>query len=219
MKKDLRLSRSRQIATAVVAVVTAILAACSDAAAPVAPSANRSVDTTAEESFAKIKSLADLIPDSYIAQGLLRNDALDAAITVTKSIKSSGGTIDVPGADFQLVVPKGAFLSPSMTFTVTALPGSAVAYNFEPHGSTFLVPLQFVQKLGHTNLKGAKLLPGFHPEISGAYFTDPSMIDTQTGLALVAELLPADVDASIVGNKLTFPIWHFSGYMASTGRR
>ena len=81
------------------------------------------------------------------------------------------------------------------------------------------MPLTFVQKLGHTNLHHAKLPPGLENKLSGAYFTDRSMIDTETGLAVVAELLPADVVATWSGDQLTFPIWHFSGYMASTGRR
>ena len=80
------------------------------------------------------------------------------------------------------------------------------------------MPLTFVQKLGHTNLKNAKLPAGFEKKLSGAYFTDASMIDAQTGIAVVAEFLPADVDATWSGDQLTFPIWHFSGYMASTGR-
>ncbi len=219
MKKDLRSSRSRLLATIAVAVVTVIIAACSDAAAPSAPSvADRDVSPEIQQAVAKASALAATLPESYVTQGLLREKALERAVTVTKVIKNDGGSIDVPGTDFQLRIPRGAFVGSSMTFTVTALPGVAVAYDFEPRGAHFIVPLTFVQKLGHTNLKDAKLPPGFEHKLSGAYFTDASMIDAQTGIAVVAELLPADVDATWSGDQLTFPIWHFSGYMASTGR-
>ena len=220
MKKDLRASRSRQFATIAVAVVTAILAACSDAASPSAPiSADRSMAPEVEQALSRARTFAASLPESYIAQGLLREKPLSRPITVTKVIRHRGGTIDVPGTDFQLRIPRGAFSGPSMTFTVTALPGAAVAYDFEPHGSQFLVPLQFVQKLGHTNLKGIRVASGFQPEVSGAYFTDASMIDPTTGIAVVTEVLPADIAATWAGETLTFPIRHFSGYMASTGRR
>jgi hypothetical protein len=220
MKNDLRASRTRKIATATIAVLTAILAACSDAAAPSGPVASdRSFDLAVENALARATTLSAALPESYVAQGLLREKPLTNAVTVTKVIKNGGGTIDVPGTDFTLEIPRGAFLSPSMTFTVTALPGLAVAYNFEPHGSTFIVPLKFVQKTGHTNLKGTKLPPGFSGRISGAYFTSASMIDPTTGIAVVSELLDADVTATFAGDQITFPIHHFSGYMASMGRR
>jgi hypothetical protein len=220
MKKDLRVSRSRQIATVAIAVVTAIIAACSDAAAPSAPTAapERSISPEVESALARAHARASWLPESYIAQGLLREKPLTKAVSVTKTISNRGGSIDVPGTDFQLRVPRGAFPGRSMTFTVTALPGAAVAYEFEPKGARFFLPLQFVQRLGHTNLKHVKLPPGFQPDVKGAYFTDASMIDPTTGIAVVAELLPADVRATWTGDQLTFPIWHFSGYMASMGR-
>jgi len=220
MKKDLRASRSRHLTVLAVAVVTAIIAACSDAAAPSAPSvSDRDMSPEVEQALAKANSQSADIPESFVAQGLLRERPLTHAVTVTRVVRNDGGSIDVPGTDFQLRIPRGAFVGRSMTFTITALPGAAVAYEFQPAGTHFLVPLTFVQKLGHTNLDHAKLPPGFERKVSGAYFTDASMIDPQTGLAVVAELLPAEIDATWSGNQLTFPIWHFSGYMASTGRR
>jgi hypothetical protein len=219
MKKDLRPWRSRHLVTLSVAVITAIIAACSDAAAPLAPSvSDRDLSPENQQAFAKASALAATLPESYVTQGLLREKPLERAVTVTKVIKNKGGVIDVPGTDFQLRIPRGAFAASSMTFTVTALPGAAVAYDFEPRGAHFLMPLTFVQKLGHTNLHSSKLPPGLEKGLVGAYFTDASMIDAETGVAVVAEFLPADIEATWAGVQLTFPIWHFSGYMASTGR-
>jgi hypothetical protein len=80
----------------------------------------------------------------------------------------------------------------------------------------FNAPLKFVQKLGHTNLKGVKPPPGFDNQWAGAYFPKANLVDPTTGIAVVTELLSTDVNWA--GDQITFPIWHFSGYMVSTGR-
>jgi hypothetical protein len=154
---------------------------------------------------------------TLLAQGLLRTVPLSAPVVVVKTLPSGGGGITVPGTDFQLQVPNGAFTGTSMKFTITALAGNVVAYDFQPHGYKFLKPLKFVQQLGHTNWKDLKLPDGFQPDWNGAYFADQSQIDLLTGTAVVNELLPANVNIS--GATLTFPIPHFSGYMVSSGRR
>lgn len=219
MKKDLRAHRSRKIATFVAAVVTAIIAACSSAAAPTVDLATRSIDPALDQAVAKASALASALPHSYVAQGLLRRRPLARAITVTRVISNDdGGTIQISEADFQLEIPKGALGVPSMTISVTALPGAAVAYEFEPHGVQFAAPLSFVQQLTHTNLHSVTLPAGFEQEISGTYFSDGSLIDPATGIAVVSESTPAEVSGSITDGRLVFPIWHFSGYMASTGR-
>jgi hypothetical protein len=214
MKKDPRPSRSRQTATFAAAIITAILAACSSAAAPSIESPDRSVDPSAAQALARAKAMSATLPSSYVAQGVLRERPLTRAIAVTQVISNSGGTIDIPEADFRLEVPSGAFTEPTMTITVTALAGVAAAYDFEPHGTTFLAPLKFVQGLSHTNFHRARARDGFQPE--GAYFADASLVDPTTGIAVVSEVTPADVLLS--NDQLTFPVWHFSGYMASTGR-
>jgi hypothetical protein len=219
MKKDLRASRSRKIATFVAAVVTAILAACSSAAAPTVDLADRSLDPAVDQAVAKATALAAALPESYVAQGLLRERPLSRSITVTKLISDDeGGTIQISEADFRLEIPKGALGVASMTISVTALPGAAVAYNFEPHGVQFVAPLKFVQRLTHTNLHSVKLPADFQADVSGAYFSDASLIDPATGIAVVSESTPAEVTGSLNDGKLAFPVWHFSGYMASTGR-
>lgn len=150
------------------------------------------------------------------AQGLLWQKPLAEAVVVTRTVPSSGGSIDVPGTGFQLQIPSGAFAGQSMTFTVTALPGSIVAYDFAPHGATFLKPLGFVQQLGHTNWKTLSQLPGATLLLEGAYFADAAQLDEVTGHAQVDEFLAADVN--VAGATLRFPISHFSGYMTSSGR-
>lgn len=218
MKKDLRASRSKQIAIGVVALLTAILAACSNAAAPSVTTPESSVDPAVEQALAKAKAISGSLPQSFIAQGVLRDRPLSAPVIVSRVITSNGGTIDIPSADFQLQIPKGA-IKDSMTIEVTALAGSVVAYDFEPRGATFAAPLKFVQRLAHTNLRATARANDSEPEVGGAIFADPSMFDDVTGIGVGTEHVPAEVHGSVNGNLLSFMIWNFSGYMASTGRR
>ena len=189
-----------------VAAAAFLLAGCSD------QSVTEPVPSAAEN-----PAILTATQETLLAQGLLRTVPLSAPVVVVKTLSSGGGGITVPGTDFQLQVPNGAFAGKSLTFTITALAGNVVAYDFQPHGYKFLKPLRFVQQLGHTNWKDLKLPAGFQPGWNGAYFADQSQIDLLTGTAVVNELLPANVNVS--GATLTFPIPHFSGYMVSSGRR
>ena len=204
---------SKKIAIVAVAAIAAIAAACSDRSVPTASPTSLQPDGVSPA----MAAAAATLPNSFIAQGLLREKPLAQAVSVTKVIPSGGGSVQVPGTDFELQIPNGAFVGTNMKFTVTALAGAAVAYDFEPHGSVFRVPLKFVQHLSHTNLKGVNATPGFISQVTGAYFPNASMVDPVTGMAIVTEFLPANITWG--GDELSFPISHFSGYMIATGRR
>jgi hypothetical protein len=159
-----------------------------------------------------------LTTEQLLAQGLLWTHPMPPGVlSATKVIGRNGGNLDLGPAGLQLRVPRGA-VTADTRFTVTALPGNVVAYDFEPHGTTFAVPLTFVQQLGGTNADHIKLPKGYVPNFDGAYYVSPSQIDQTTGVAQVQELIPADSGVTFSGNSLSFPIWHFSGYMISTGR-
>ncbi len=192
--------------------IAVLAAACSDTAAPPV----RAVSPDISDAIASYSRSAATLPNAAVAQGLLREKPLAREIVVTKVIHPGGGKIEISEADFELEIPKKAFDGPKLEITVRARPGNVVAYEFEPHGIVFNQPLRFTQKLGHTNLKGVKLPPGFQAELSGAYFPNPNWMDSETGLAVVTEFLPADL--TWTKDELSFPIWHFSGYMISTGR-
>ncbi|MEP7347057.1 MAG: hypothetical protein ABI877_17440, partial [Gemmatimonadaceae bacterium] len=102
-----------------------------------------------------------------------------------------------------IVVPPGAVDS-NVVFTVTAMAGSSVAYEFAPHGLTFKQPLQFRQ-----NALRTLWLPGLR--VGGGYFKDASQVDTKGKKGVVDETLPVTLN----GLWLTFDIWHFSGYLVS----
>jgi hypothetical protein len=152
-----------------------------------------------------------------LMQGLLWEQPRSSAKSVSKVIGPKGGSVDIGETGLHLTVPRGA-VDVDTRFTVTALPGSVVAYDFEPHGSFFAVPLKFSQDLGPTNFGHVKLPPGFNADMEGAYFSSPWSIDQSSGMAVVQELIPAESEWTWSGRSISFPIHHFSGYLISTGR-
>jgi hypothetical protein len=149
-------------------------------------------------------ALLGLLP----VRGVTRAVPLSKDIAVSAVIGKQGGTIKIPEAGLTLVVPPGA-VSSNVTFTATALAGRIVAYDFQPHGTKFAVPLQFTQDLRKTSLVGILTAP----LIDGAYFTDRSKLNQAGGLAFVSELRPAVTN--LLQFRTSFPIHHFSGYLIS----
>ncbi len=86
-----------------------------------------------------------------------------------------------------------------------ALPGKAVAYEFEPHGTVFrrsLIAKQSLQR--HPPQLGI---------LQGAYFTDRSLINPSGTVALVTELLGGVTN--LLDHSFTWRIDHFSGYIVA----
>jgi len=181
-----------------------LLAGCArDAATPLEPDTNTS-STISTEQFQQSAALLGLLP----VRGITRAVPLKQNISVSAVIGRDGGTISIPDAGLTLVVPPGAVTS-STNFTATALAGRLVAYEFEPHGTKFPVPLRFTQDLKKVSL----LSVATAPVLDGAYFTDASRLNQTLGRAAVSEILPATVD--LLRLRVGFPINHFSGYLVS----
>jgi hypothetical protein len=142
------------------------------------------------------------------ANGVLRRTPLASNITVRKTIGRSGGTLSIPAAGVTVVVPYGA-LDRDTEITMTARAGYLLAYDFEPHGVTFKVPLVFNQSLNNTNV--GLLTP---LSLKLGYYSDPSLLGKTT--ALVSELVQGLT--SILTRTFTAPIKHFSGYVVICGR-
>jgi len=196
------------------AVVALVVAACSnDISTPSSPLA-----PAGRPHFESGPGSGGTLATPELALGLFREKALLTPVSVTKVIPNTGGKIDISEADFSLEIPRGAFAAKSMKITVTALAGRVVAYDFQPHGTVFTAPLRFVQKTGHTNADGVTPTAGFTTEWYGAYFAS-GVIDPATGIAAVNELLPIDLSAMWTREEISFKVWHFSGYMISTGRQ
>ncbi|MCC6774787.1 MAG: hypothetical protein IT360_26675 [Gemmatimonadaceae bacterium] len=200
--------------------VSMFATACSDSAtSPLAPnSAALSTSSTAHaarwsgnsSSKSPTKSAtrnSNKLAGSPATVGVLSfKSGINTNTSATKVIGPAGGFLTLSETGFTLFVPAGAVLTPT-TFKVTPVGGSYVAYDFEPHGASFAVPLTFMQALSKTNyVSGA--------EVGGAYFSDKSLIDTAGGTANVSELFTLSFD----GFGLSFfSITHFSGYLVSMG--
>lgn len=136
-------------------------------------------------------------------QTLGRFFPLQSEITVSAQIGKEGGKLSIPQAGLILEVPRGA-VSSTTTFSVTALPGNVIAYEFGPHGMTFKKPLVLRQQLGFTTWI-------FGGQLKGGYFKSRNDVDTKTGKATIHEELPAKVK----DGEVFIEIWHFSGYLVS----
>lgn len=186
----------------IIAAVIA-LAACSDRA-PVAPSAPAAHPS-------QLLGLP-LLSSSQQVTVIQRTTPLADDITSGAWIGPLGGSFGIPEAGLSVLVPPGAVLSRTY-FSATALKGSLVAYEFEPHGQSFLVPLAMTQKTGGINLLNGlgTLMP-----VKAAYFPSRDGIDAASGTATVTELLPVKLDLGL--GSVTFTVGHFSGYLLASGR-
>ena len=138
-----------------------------------------------------------------------RQVPLAETYTVSRYIGFLGGTLAIPEAGVSIYFPPGAMLS-STKITVRAPAGSAVAYEFGPHGKKFLVPPVITQKLHGVDMTGVDPLNLF-----AAYFENLGDINLATGVGLVTEVLNATV--LLGGKTVSFPVQHFSGYLLATG--
>jgi hypothetical protein len=114
-----------------------------------------------------------------------------------------GGVIAIPAAGLTLVVPPLA-VAKSTNFAITARRGSYVAYDMEPHGTKFLLPLVATQSLANTNAPGLVNL-----NLSLGYYPDSKNVTS------VSELLSVQIDLLKLTAVSTIP--HFSGYIYASG--
>jgi hypothetical protein len=165
-------------------------------------------------------------PSGVIATGGPLLDLSDAPIEVNVLQRSTpllhnfaaaavigpeGGTLRIPDAGFSITFPANAVAQPT-PITVTAVPGSAVAYLFQPHGLVFAAPAVITQELRGTR---APRDPSVLRQMEGAYFTG---VEELVGLvATVHETRPTLVDTN--ARKVTWTVEHFSGYTVSSTRR
>lgn len=184
----------RGMMAAMMILVSACSATDATAPAPATPEASASLEAAVTGVLRTVEKTVTAVSWSNV----LRSDQ-----TVRATIGKGGGTITIPSTGFTLIVPAGAVSKPT-DFSVTAVAGKGVAYEFEPHGTTFARPLTFRQDLRLTAFPwGSKPL--------GGYFEARTLLDPLTGQATVKEQIKAQVKGSFV----EFLINHFSGYLVS----
>ena len=195
--------RVRSLSTSVLAAALAIFAVgCGSTDNPAAPR-----EVTPAPSAPSQSLLGTLLGAPKTISPIRRTTPLRAPITVGKKIGVLGGTIVVPGTGLTVVVPPLA-VARSTEFTVTALAGSALAYDFGPHGTKFTVPLVLTQDLHGTDAASRGLLSSLGLKLG--YFPDADKVTTVTELLTVGVSLPTQTAVATV--------WHFSGYIWASGR-
>jgi hypothetical protein len=192
LRSPIRKHSTRAFATLLGGAALAV-GACADA--PAGPSA---VSTPRLE----------LVSPAAYADGLLRNKANDVPITTEFRVTKQGGKYHLPGG-LHIEVSPGTFKE-TTTLTATMLPGNVVAYDFQPHGLVFSKPLLVSQDLKQTNWQGKDV-----SKFGVGYFADAADLNLLTKQALVREFLRSTID--LQGQRASFKIFHFSGYMMSTG--
>ena len=194
--------RVRSLSTLVLASAVAFAASgCGSIDSPAAPQAVTQAPSAPSHSL-----LGTLLNAPVTVNALQRTTPLTAPISVERKIGVLGGTIVVPGTGLTIVVPPLA-VSSNTNFTVTALAGSAVAYDFGPHGQ-FNLPLVMTQDLRNTDARNGGLLNPLTLQLG--YFPDANRITTVTELLSVTVNLPTQTAVATV--------WHFSGYIWASGR-
>ena len=200
-----------------IGVTAAALVACVDTAT--SPGTRFSPGARSAE-FIRIKatdSLMRVTDITYSDTGLVlkRLTPLDSNISVSAVIGVSGGSIRINAAGGKIEIPAGALSEPT-TITMTALAGTNVAYEFQPHGLTFAQPVKIQQDLKFT---WASVYPQLLDLAHGAYYDgvlDSTFVDTGKTRMQVKEheLGYPDVNAS----QIKFYVGHFSGYVVLCGR-
>ena len=151
--------------------------------------------------------VTDLLGGLLTKNVLERKTALTRDITVSAVIGDKGGTLSIPAAGFTVTIPAGAVKGPT-NFSVTALKGTLVAYEFGPHGIKFARSLTARQDLNVTKWG----LLSLRPLVAG-YFADKSQLNVSDATALVSEVLNGVI--APLSQQFTFKIDHFSGYVVA----
>lgn len=151
--------------------------------------------------------VTELVGGLVSKDALTRKSPLSEDIKVSALIGKEGGRLTIPEAGFELIVPFGA-VKEQTEFTVVALKGKLVAYEFGPHGTTFARALQARQDLSGTDWR----LLQFKPLIAG-YFADESALSYSAKTALLSEVITGVTTP--LTKQFSWPIEHFSGYVVA----
>jgi hypothetical protein len=190
----------RSLRTMAVAAAGAILlTSCASPDSPVAPLSAPAPSAGASNSLLGLTATT--------VTPLQRTQPLATSLTTSAYIGALGGKVAIPGAGITVVVPPLALTSTKLV-TVTALAGSNVAYEFEPHGTTFLVPLVVTQDLRNTQAKSGGLINPLSLFV-GYFPNDQNVLS-------VTELL--NVSLNLLNQTAVFSVTHFSGYIVASGR-
>ena len=205
---NLRISPLLRRVTALSAVIAVtVMAACSNDRV-VGPQADGNATVGAPRNGGYTVTADGTTAASVTKTALRWNKRLAKAVTRSFTVDSAtGGTLEVASLGFTLTVPRGAIRTRSLTITVRAMAGNAVAYEFSPEGTQFVLPVIMKQDLNLTTWSSNRSFSLF----AIGYFKSATQVNAETGAAVIDETLPA----LLAGSTLWWSASHFSGYMVS----
>jgi hypothetical protein len=189
-------------------------------AAPAAPVASGSLLTTLGSLVGTVPSKASSLVSGLLQRTVSRAYPLRRNITVSTVIGPRGGVLFIRQTGLTVTFSPGALLTETR-ITATANAGSAISYDFGPHGTQFHAPVQIVQGLANTTIRGDV---GQANNLFGGYMPD-GVSDIKGDSVSVSELHKAQtiVGRNVLGQPVlinsTFIVSHFSGYILISGRR
>src|SRR5690242_3078228 len=145
---------------------------------------------------------------------LARSSYLTHDLTAAATIGPEGGSIEIPVAGARIVFPAGAINEPTH-IKMTAKAGWNVAYEFCPHGIVFNLPVALEQDLDFTVAKQSDLRT-----LQAGYFAqglEAIFADRGKSIAWVSDVRGVALDSPGNPRRGRFFIYHFSGYIFSTG--
>lgn len=180
--------------------LSTLVVSCGDSAAPTSPAPLQGAGPNRL-----------LLGTPKVVQVVTRTTPITTTMTASTTIGLLGGRLSLPGAGLSVVIPPLAARS-GTRITVPAVKGSMVAYEFQPHGIQFTTPLLVTQNLTGTSAYTGGLL---NTNLVAGYFASTADLNLLSNTGLVSELLSTTL--SLVGKSVTFPVFHFSGYLVATG--
>lgn len=174
-----------------------------------------STSTTSQGAAKDVSAAARPSSQTDTVVALARSVPLANDVHAFATIGPEGGAIEIQGTGGRIIFPPGA-LRESKQIKMTAKAGANVAYEFCPHGLTFDVPVVIEQDLTYTAVGGMKVIR----TLQAGYYAqalDAILLGRGQSLARVSEVRDATVDRPLSPHLARFYIFHFSGYIMSSG--
>jgi hypothetical protein len=146
-----------------------------------------------------------------------RTNQVAEGLSASATITPEGGWLSIPGAGLVVWFPKGA-VDVDLVVTASVIHSSRIAYDFQPHGTVFNVPIYVAQLLSGTELDSPRSGKN-RPSVYAGYLANGSADVSSDGIATFAEVFNAAYVGSGKQTLVVFQTSHFSGYAMASGRK
>jgi hypothetical protein len=195
-------------------LVTGGVVACASSDTPVTTMRVTGPPTPTFDRIRATDSTLTLTNEEYsdAAPVLARTVPLRSDLVTAATIGPRGGELRIDAAGVKVVFPAGA-LRTTTTLTMKAMAGAVVAYDFQPHGTQFYLPVMIQQDVAATSA-AAETQPR---RMYGGYYgtsLDSSFVDAARTRVWVRETQLGYLD--VAKKEIKIFVGHFSGYTLAT---